>query len=318
MTINYIILAHKSPEQVKRLIEKLSDVHTYFYVHVDKNVSINPFLDESKDLKNVNYLPSDKRVSGTWGDIGIVKATVNAMIEIKASQRKGYVILLSGQDYPIQDNDYIYTYLKQNYGTNFISRGLLSSSTLAYQGLDRINRYKVNISPKRGDYVQLFSVLEREFYTRKNLKKVLKLVWHNKYYFLPKLLSKRQFPKYLKPYVGSQWWALTTQMVNDIIKFVDQNPGYLKYHKYSLLPDEMFFQTIVMYLAEKKSDLIFKDSLTYVNWSRKNCDLPVTFTSSDFEELQDNPEKLYARKFDIELDDEILNKIDTKHCTNKI
>ncbi|MNR59552.1 hypothetical protein D3C85_1808260 [compost metagenome] len=55
-----------------------------------------------------------------------------------------------------------------------------------------------------------------------------------------------------------------------------------------------------------------------MNWSRKNCDLPVTFTSSDFEELQDNPEKLYARKFDIELDDEILNKIDTKHCTNKI
>lgn len=314
MEINYIILAHRYPRQVKRLIEKLSTPKSSFYIHIDKNVPMELFLYELADLSNVNFVY--EREEGIWGDIGIVLATLNALKQILRDHRNGYCVLLSGQDYPIRNNDYIDSYLNENYGTNFISKGILPSSDLSFNGLDRINRYKVNISAKRGNYVQLFSILEKEFYKKKNLKNILKLIWHNKIHYLLKIISKRQFPKHLKPYVGSQWWALTIDMVNEIVEFVEQNPSYIKYHTYSLLPDEMFFQSIVMNLAEKKSNLIFKDSLTYVNWSRKNCELPVTFALSDFEELMLQPEKLFARKFDIEIDDKILDKIDASHSKN--
>lgn len=314
MNLNYIILAHKNPNQLKRLIKKLSGPDIYFYIHIDKNVDVKPFLEETKFLSNITFLSDEKREIGTWGDIGIVKATINAMIEIVDSQKKGYTILLSGQDYPIKDNDYIYAYLKNNYGTNFIDTFGLPSESLKFMGLDRINRFKVNLSNKRGHYVQLYSVLESKFYKKSSLKNIIELFKHNKYHFLLSIFVKRKFPKYTKPYVGSQWWAITTEMLKEIIQFLEKNPGYIKYHKYSLLPDEMFFQSIIMSLVEKNPVLSIKNSLTYVNWSRKNCELPVTFDISDFDELTEQEDnKLYARKFDIEIDENILNKIDILH-----
>ena len=59
------------------------------------------------------------------------------------------------------------------------------------------------------------------------------------------------------------------------------------------------------------SPINIEQSLTYVNWTRKNCSLPVTFVINDFDELNRLPEfKLFARKFDIKLDMEILDKLD--------
>ena len=47
--INYIILVHKNPFQLIRLINKLSGNHVSFYVHVDKLVDSRPFLEAAKE-----------------------------------------------------------------------------------------------------------------------------------------------------------------------------------------------------------------------------------------------------------------------------
>lgn len=67
-----------------------------------------------------------------------------------------------------------------------------------------------------------------------------------------------------------------------------------------------------MHLKEKNSSVIIKPSITYVNWTRKNTSLPVTFTADDIDELKEQgaKNKLFARKFNIEEDREILNLID--------
>ena len=96
-----------------------------------------------------------------------------------------------------------------------------------------------------------------------------------------------------------------------VMHFLDKNKSFIKYHKYTLCPDEIFFQSIINHLLKNDDRIKVLDSLTYANWERKNTPLPVTFTSSDFDEVVSQPEwKLFGRKFDMDLDVKILDKLD--------
>ncbi|KAF2081181.1 beta-1,6-N-acetylglucosaminyltransferase [Flavobacterium sharifuzzamanii] len=309
MQLNFIILAHKCPEQVRRLIQKLEAPDCFFYIHVDKNVSIDPFIKEMANIQNVNFVK--QREEGIWGHIGIVQATINSMKQIVSDVKAGHCILLSGQDYPLKSNSDIKTYFKNHPNSEFIDVFPLPYKNWSK---DRIEKYKFNLSNRKEDFLQIGSVFENDFFTQKTLKKIYRLIKAGQYDFVCKILKRRKYPSYILPYGGSQWWALTIDTVKKITEFIDNNPGFVKYHTYSLLPDEMFFQSIVMYLAEKNQEMNLMSFLTYANWERKNCDLPVTFTSNDFEELSSQPNsKLFARKFDIAIDEGILDKIDIYH-----
>lgn len=306
MQINYILLAHKNPYQLKRLIEMLSASETFFYVHIDKNVSIDMFVEATRNITNVYFIEDRKET--IWGDIGIVIATVNALRQVLKDGRKGYCILLSGQDYPIQSNKQIKSFLETNYNNEYIDIFPMPTKYWPSEGKNRIEKYKFNLSSKRGDYIIISSIFEADFYTIKTLKKIFRLIKIGRYDFILVMLKRRRFPKFIKPYGGSQWWALSNETIKEIINFIDKFPGYLKYHKYSLIPDEMFFQSIFMHVAENKT---ISPTLTYANWEKKNCEVPVTFTISDFEELKGQANfKMYARKFDLDSDEEILNLLD--------
>lgn len=309
MQINYIILAHRYPKQLRRLIQKLTTPEAFFYVHIDKNTSIDLFAKELADLPNISFVGDRKQ--GIWGDIGIVNATVNALKQIVRDKKDGYCVLLSGQDYPIKSNDDIKFYFASNLGNEFIDIVPLPTKHLS---IDRIEKYKFNLSSRKEDFIQIGSILEADFFTKETLKKIYRLIRVGRYDFILKVLKRRKYPNYIKPYGGSQWWALTTQTAEKIIQFVDEYPDFVKYHTYSLIPDEMFFQSIVMYLMEENDKIKIMPFLTYVNWEKKNCDLPVTFSTADLEELISQSDyKLFARKFDSNISEVILDKIDAFH-----
>lgn len=309
MEINYIILAHRFPKQIKRLINKLATPECSFYIHIDKNALIDSFLNELGDIPNVNFVA--ERSEGMWGDLGIVIATLNALKQILIDKHSGYCVLLSGQDYPIKSNNYIKWYLISNSGNEFIDVFPLPRKDWS---IDRMTKYKFNLSSKKEDFVQISSVLESNFFTKKTVKKIYRLIKLGQFDFILKIIKKRKYPNYIQPYGGSQWWALSMPTIEKIIGFLEDHPDYIRYHRYSLLPDEMFFQSIIMYLIKNKNDIKIMPFLSYANWERKDCDLPVTFTSADFEELSSQPDfKLFARKFDVNIDEGILDKIDAIH-----
>jgi hypothetical protein len=313
MEINYIILAHKNPQQVLGLIDRLNTIHCNFYIHIDKGVDISPFIIVFTNLKNVFFLDNNLREFGTWGDIGIVKATIAILSKIVKDNRSGYCVLLSGQDYPLQNNHAIHSFLEINNGINFIDIFPIpyANGWGKDGGLSRLNQYKINISTTKMDFVQLPSLFEKAFYKKQNIGKFIKLFKRKHLHKLSKLLIKRKLPKLIKPFGGSQWWALPMETIKEILNFINLNPKYLSYHIDTLLPDEIFFHSIIMHLKEKNATLIIKPSINYVNWERKNTSLPVTFTAYDFKELKEiSNNKLFARKFDIDINQEILNQID--------
>lgn len=310
MNICYLILAHENPQQVYRLVNRLAEPWTTFYIHIDKNVLLDPFEEPFLNNKRVTFLKSNYREAGIWGDIGIVKATLNAMRKYLNENKSDVLILLSGQDYPLKNNQVIYDHFKNNLDINYIDNYPMPINMWENGGLKRINRYKINKSLKRGHITFLPSIFDREFYTLETVGKINFLRKSGRIKLLLNVLRKRKFPSYLKPFGGSVYFALPIKTVEDIIKFVDTHPDYLKYHQFTLSADEIFFHSIIGYLNAKENIKI-KPSLTYVNWRKKNGPPPLTFELEDYEELKTASNYfLFARKFNINLDQEILDKCD--------
>lgn len=310
MDINYIILAHKNPQQIKRLAERLNNIGCNFYIHIEKSIEMAPFIKELAHIDNVFFLSDEKRQHGVWGDIGLVKATLNALEQILNDNRKGFCILLSGQDYPIKNQSFINSYLKENANTNFITTFSLPYTGWFDGGMPRLSRYKINRSANRGDFVFLPSITQRDFYRKDIVRNVLSLLKRGRFDIIPKILKKRTHPDFLKPYGGDQWWTLPINTIKLVVDFLNTHKDYLLYHEDSFVPDELFFQSIIMHLQEKHQ-LIIRPSVTYVNWTRPNTPLPVTFVTGDLEELKTQPDNmLFARKFDLALDSHILDLLD--------
>ncbi len=108
----------------------------------------------------------------------------------------------------------------------------------------------------------------------------------------------------LVPYAGSQWWALSRDAVKYILDFVARRRDLVRFYKRSLIPDEMFFQTV---LGNSRFRKRIKRGLTYADWSQglKRNPLPLThehidrFADPDFalDDVEGQGPCFFARKF---------------------
>jgi hypothetical protein len=310
MYLHYILLVHKNPNQLKRLVDRLDNAKVKFYIHIDANTDINPYKSKFLDYSNIHFITT--RYPGIWGDIGIVKATLEGLRIIAKTQEKGYTILLSGQDYPLKSFNSIQEFFhKEN--SCFIDVSKVSEIGWKLKGKDRLEFYKINLSERRGHFVLLPSIFDKCFYQKKTLYIIKGIIKAGKWREVIHIFKKRKPHNHIIPYGGSQWWAAPNFVIEKMITFIDDNPSFVKFHTYSLLPDEMFFQSILMKIKENNQDIVIKSPVTYIDWKRKNVPLPVTFTSKDFDELTTVAQtKLFARKFDIDVDDKILELLDSR------
>jgi hypothetical protein len=292
MKIAYVILAFQYPQQLLRLLNALQSKDTAFFVHIDKKVEISPFKNILREAvtKNVTFI---KRENSYWASIGLVKAAINGITEVlNAAEKYDYLYFLSGQCYPIKSKIFINQFFYDNRENTFIL-----SFPLPYKwwggndGMDRINLYHF-----------------QEFKNRtipKVINRCLK--------YLNPFLPKRKFPKYLKPYGGEFYFGFSLETAKYIISFIEEHPDYLSFHRFSYIPDEMFFQTILSNSTDDKirSTLVNK-MLTYVNWKvEPGQSRPKIMRTDDFNVLL-NSDKLFARKFDITVDSKVLDMIDDK------
>lgn len=299
--INFLILCHKSPLQVKKLIERLQSPISRFYVHVDMKSDITEFETILSDFQNVSLIT--ERVNSLWGDISLVKATLNLIHSIKDLDIKGHTVLLSGQDIPLHPIQDIISFLKKNVNNNFIDLFKIPYPHWNLEGKDRLTFYNLH-SEKMGRLFCSLPPLKSSYFFRKSTIKQMFLLF--KYFPIKNIkyiFKERKQPDFIKQwYGGAQWWTLKNSTISSIKSKLKENPEYLDFHEHTHVPDEIFFHTIVNHLENNPN---IKSGLTYINWSRKNCDLPVTFTNSkeDINELLEaKKDFLFARKVEDSID----------------
>ena len=217
----YIILAHKNQSQLARLIRRLDDGSSFFFIHVDLNAKIDQTQLMQEGKTHINFVPGIKTA---WGSFDLVQATLNALNQIKATPVTfNRITLLSGQDYPIKSNEAIDRFYIHSAYTIFMDHSRLPNyKKWTDGGLYRLNKYFWGFSwyykyaAKTANFLSLFF----RFFRRR---------------------LKRQ----MRHYHGSQWWTIDHYAMHYILDFVERHPEYVSFHRHTFAPDELFFQTIL-------------------------------------------------------------------------
>ena len=304
MRIAYIILAHKDFQQLYRLVLRLNDSHASFIICVDKKTDEAEYLKvvaSLSRLKNIHFIKNRPKVHHYY--FSMVQATIQCIEELfQKNVSFAYAFLLSGQHYPIKTNQEIINFLQKNQGKEFINYFPLPSDVHWQDqrgGLDRIERWHFLLISKWW-----------HIYPGKLVRRVSANL-RSRFMVMPRLvgkfLFKRTFPAGFQPYGGSQWWCLSRECLEFILEFVRNNKKFVDFFRYTLVPDEMFFQAIILN-SHYKSKLV-NDCLVHTKWTVEKRSHPMVMTKLDFATLSKS-QKLFARKFDTDEDVEILDMID--------
>jgi hypothetical protein len=277
----YIISAYKRPENLRRLVKAISGPDSCVVISVDRKTPSDVFRQMKSDLEtlaDVYFLP---RHRSYWGGFGHVRSTIKGLNFLaKRGIDYDYVSLLTGQDYPIKSPSEISTFLENNFGKSFFENFTLPAPT--HWGAD-------------GGMIRLSHLWFH------SMRKVLKFPRDR----FP-LLCQREIPYGLAPWGGSGYWTLYREHADHVMQFIRSHPKYVRFFRRSHVPDEIFFQTILLN-SPHKADIV-NDDIRYIDWSDPR-EAPKVLVKDDWEKLE-RCNDLFARKFDVGRDEDILSMID--------
>lgn len=285
----YLILAHKNFGQLRKLIELLDHPLNDIYVHVDAKAR---HFDEA-DFKDVTrhsrltFLP--ERISVNWGGVSIMRSELALLKGATANERYDYYHLLSGMDLPIKTQDRIHEFFDAHKGKEFINLWEFKKSTLT-----------------RFRYYTIFPEGESRFRTR---------IINHIFKGLQMAVGHR-INRDVDFHFGSQWFSIT----DDLARYVVSRENWLeKVFRHTSTCDEIFLPTLVcnsefrdrLFVATpvKSQKEVNFSNMRFIDWTRgESIRHPWTFRSYD-EPLLESVDHLWARKFDENVDAEIIDTL---------
>lgn len=280
----YLIIANRNWRQLEKLVSLLDDARNDIFVHIDAKSDIN-------DLSlNTHYskLFFCERMDIRWGDISLVQAELALFRYAYHNGIYEYYHLLSGLDLPLHNQDYIHEFFNSHSGSEFIGFGKTN-----WDVSNRVYCHNVFLSQMRNPW-------KISRYTFKIMRIVCNKIQHILHYKTVPLGNYRY---------GCEWVSVTHLFVKALISESDK---FNKTYRYAYCPDEIYKQTFAVnsQFMDKIYDIHdeFHGCVREIDWNRG---LPYVWRASDYEYLSKS-DKMFARKFDENIDNEIIDMIINK------
>jgi hypothetical protein len=286
MRIAHIIIAHKNPIQLERLLNVMSHPDFDFYIHIDKKIDIRPF-EYLKEISGVNFI--SKRNICNWGGYSTLRAMVISLKEVLENKIDyGFYNLLSAQDYPIKTNNEIVEFFSKNKNHSYVYYDPKDESDWWVGGVERFQKYHLT------DY---------NFKGKSTVERIINSV-----------LPRRKFPLSLQLYGGSKasWWSLNKEAAVYLINYLQPGNKLNTFLKFCWGTDEFVIPTVL--LNSPLKEWIINDNLRYIDFPEGMAN-PKILGVEDKDKLMQST-MLFARKFDMEISPEILDEID-EHLKEK-
>ncbi len=263
LKIGFVLIAHGSATVVERLIRLLVSAGHTVAVHYDLKSSAAAFEHLTRSFAGNASVRFAKRVRVGWGEWSVVQATLNCLDEIEAAGwEPDYVYLLSGLDYPIRSCRQLEDFLTRNRGEEFIES--VPANAVKW----------VKTGPQKERYQYRWHFNWRTQMRRTEIALKVQQM----------LRMERPFVRGLTPYMGSQWWVLTWSTLRKVMALA-REPDIRSFFQTTLIPDELFFQTLVR--AVTSDDRIINCSLTLYQFS--DYGYPVTYYIDHLDYLHRQP-----------------------------
>ncbi|HTI11344.1 MAG TPA: beta-1,6-N-acetylglucosaminyltransferase [Puia sp.] len=279
MRIAHIIVFHQDSIAIERLLQALAHPQFDVYLHLDQKVDLAPFAYLSR-YPNTYFVKNRKQVR--WGGFSQIEAMLNSLHEILDSGRSyDFVNLLSGQDYPVVQADYIYDFFLQHRGRSF-----MTCETPPTPWWNEAMHRFIN-----------YHFIDYGFRGKHRLGMALSAI-----------LPGRRFPLPYQLYGGSDaaYWILSIEAANYICSSLKKINKYRTFFKHTWSPDEFLVSTLLMNSPLKGT--VIQENYHYMDRSLGGSH-PKVLTMQDFPNIV-NSGKFFARKFDRSVDEDILNRID--------
>jgi hypothetical protein len=278
----FVVLAHRNPDQVLRLIGRLGCAP--IFLHVDKGAASTVYrrlVSEAGRYPSVRFLP---RVRSAWASWGIVEAMLSGL-RAAHSLDISHAAVLTGQDYPLVPVSDIHSFSQCHQGQSFVASWTMPTPLWGPQGgMERI-RY-----------------------------------WHRPIYrHRFRWPIARSFPAGVRPFGGSANFLVSRTAIGHLLDFIFRRPDVVRFYRHTWIPDEMLIATGLH--NSSPSDELIDENLWFADWPPGGGKHPRVLDSSDADVLlaaAGKPgsaagrarAKLFARKFDTGVDAAILDRLD--------
>ena len=277
----YLIMCHNNFNILEKLVSLLDDPLNDIYIHVDRKVGDITNLKKRIEVKasTITYI---KRISVSWGGFSQIKAEM-LLLKAATQEEHDYYHLLSGVDMPLKSQTLIREFFQTNQGKEFID----------FDPITDPDEHRLRIQYYR--FFQDFVGRRTDFFS--SLLRKLEAVSLN---VQCRLGIDRQIGSAQLTRKGSQWFSITHGLATYLLQ---NEKAITKTYRFGLGVDELFLQTFSM--TSPFVNNIADSAMRCIDWRRGS---PYTFRSEDYE-LLITSEKLFARKFDENVDMEIVDRI---------
>ena len=281
----YLIMAHTQPELLKKLLKMLDNERNDIYLHIDSKAKDYP-LDEVAAVLQKSKCIFTERTDVKWGSYSQIHCEMVLLKEAVKTEH-AYYHLLSGMDLPIKSQEQIFAFFEKYNGLEFVDE---DGATISEAALSRV-KYTHKFYGKAGSVKDILGALS---------VKGQKLLGVDK----TKKYGDIIFQK------GRNWFSIT----HGLAKFVVEKQAWIQeVFGQSVCGDELFLQTVARNseYAEKicnPNTMPEVPDTRYIDWKRGSNNNPYVFREDDFEELK-NALGLFARKFDLNVDKKIVEKL---------
>ncbi len=284
MKICYGLIVYTKPHETKRLIDTINVNENYVVIHVDiKSEDLyQELIKKYEDDKNIFFVKD--RLSSSWGTSKLAEVNLK-LFQIAKDLDFDYFTLLSESCLPIKTDSEIKEFLSNNYGKEFMECRLQPFMR------SRLHLYHKKFTP--------FMIKHRHWVAVKEVTLDLLFGW---------LIGNKNF-KTWKLYYGTQWLTITKNFLVYTYDYMIKNDEIKKY-EYTMMCDEHVYQKVMVNSPFKKN--LYKNGcreacLVYIDWNV--IESPKKLTMDDLKYFENNPNFLYARKFEPKVDQEVIEYV---------
>jgi hypothetical protein len=279
MRICYLVLVHHKFDQAARMIRRLAGPGCGFVLHIDRNADPESIQRFRADLRSIDGIVYARSVRVRWGSYAQALAIMRSIqAAMDRPERYDRYVLLSGQDYPI------------------VPRRRIDQSFRDNPQSEYIEAYPLNVMDDAPGWSPYYRFRRCHLFLGR---------------FHRALPYAHKGPPPQAIYHGSTWWALTRPALEFIAREFKDNNRLRRYLRTSFLVDEAYVPTLLM--GSPLRSRVAGHNLTHAEWTPTSGPHPKTLGMEDLPSLQSSS-KLFARKFDADVDGVVLDELDRLHA----
>ena len=280
----YLVMAHNNWDTVKTLLQLLDHPRNDIFMHIDRKAADFP-LEELTCGIQYSQVHFYKEIDVRWGGYSQIETELFLLRMATSKGTYAFYHILSGSDLPLCTPERIHEFFDCHTEENFIH-------------VVPVTRCSKEIQ-RRAKYYH--------FFVRKSLKYQWMYTFLHRMLLVPQILIGVNRSRNMKIYYGSNWASLT----HAFARYLLDNEQYIqKTFRHVNSCDDLYKQTLIKmgkFKIYSESPKTTVSVLRYIDFSAGGAS-PKTLTLDDAEAIMGS-NAFFARKFDAQKDQRIINKV---------